>query len=311
MQTVRLAPPAVAARFPLPVTGVARWEATTSGYRCEVELPPLAPGELVVPSLAFDDLAYGFDVAMEHEGLSWELAPIGHPHRAVSDPDPRVRTHIDYFAVHAPIEHARLRFSIYGHGAPERYLLCVSVRPASVEPEPGASQTPRLAVPALSQLTAPRGIRRRICSPACVTMVLMQLGRSPTLAQVVADCHHAPSQMYGVWPLALRAAARYGLIGAVEIVTSMASVEGFLDRGVPVVASIRFEAGALAGAPLSRTDGHLVVITGLDAHHVHVNDPAARHAGEVPRSYDRAQFTAAWLGTRGAAYLFCAPEQTA
>jgi hypothetical protein len=272
-------------------------------------LPTLADGDIVVPSLSLESLEYGFEISLRHGGEEWLLAPIGCAHRAVAEPNASVRTHIDYFSIHAPLAGARLRFAVFGASAPERYLLAVSVRAARIDAGSGGASSTRLAVPPVSQLLAPRAVRRRICSPACVAMVLAHVRLDGNLAQVAADCYHAPSRLFGVWPLALRAAARHGLLGAVESLDSVDTAAAFIACDTPVVASIRFEAGALDGAALPRTDGHLVVVTGLANDAIHVNDPASPSLACVPRSYPRAAFANAWLTHRGAAYLFCQPDR--
>nr|MBA2716200.1 C39 family peptidase [Propionibacteriales bacterium] len=66
------------------------------------------------------------------------------------------------------------------------------------------------------------------------------------------------------------------------------------------VASIGFGPGELDGAPISSTNGHLLVIRGFTQNgDVIVNDPAALVAKTVRRVYDRGQFENAWLDTTG------------
>jgi hypothetical protein len=66
--------------------------------------------------------------------------------------------------------------------------------------------------------------------------------------------------------------------------------------GIPVVTSITFGRGRLSGAPISATNGHLVVVVGFTSvGDVVVNDPAARTRAGVRRTYDRGQFESAWL----------------
>jgi uncharacterized protein YvpB len=217
--------------------------------------------------------------------------------------DPRVTTHIDYFQCRAPLRAPQLTVTVASERAPDRYLITVAARAYRRIPAAGVAVTPRLIVPAISQLTAPPAIRHRICSPTCVTMALGYHGRYATLAQVVQACYHAPSHLFGVWPLAIRCAAAAGLVAAAECFTDLDTVARIVARGLPVVASIRFAQGTLPGAALSATDGHLVVVTGLDADWVYINDPAAKDASVVPRQCPREAFAAAWLTERGVGYV--------
>lgn len=82
-------------------------------------------------------------------------------------------------------------------------------------------------------------------------------------------------------------------------------VERLIAHGIPVIVSISFGSGQLAGAPLTSTPGHLVVVAGFTSTgDVVVNDPAAPTNSSVRRTYDRGQFEAAWLRrSHGLAYL--------
>ena len=64
----------------------------------------------------------------------------------------------------------------------------------------------------------------------------------------------------------------------------------FVAAGIPLVASVSWGAGELTGAPVSSSNGHLLVIVGFTADgDPVVNDPAAKTAGGVRRVYDRAR----------------------
>ena len=72
-------------------------------------------------------------------------------------------------------------------------------------------------------------------------------------------------------------------------------LERLTAAGVPVAASISFATGTLDGAPVSSTQGHLLVVRGFDvAGNVLVNDPAGPTNDRVRYTYKRAQFDAAW-----------------
>ena len=81
---------------------------------------------------------------------------------------------------------------------------------------------------------------------------------------------------------------------------SLREAERFVVAGIPVIASISFGSGQLSGAPISATNGHLLVIVGFtESGDVVVNDPAANQRAGVRRTYDRGQFENAWLPKSG------------
>ncbi len=107
----------------------------------------------------------------------------------------------------------------------------------------------------------------------------------------------------GNWPFnTAYAATRVGRTGGsfVTRLRDARQAERFIAAGIPLVASVSFGAGQLAGSPISATNGHLLVIVGFDRDgDVVVNDPAAPGASGVRRTYDRAQFERAWLTRSG------------
>lgn len=158
------------------------------------------------------------------------------------------------------------------------------------------------------------------CSPTSVAMVLAYYGVKPSESQYawVSDPHTDPwvdevaRRVYdfeyegtGNWPFNTAYAAKKLHRAVVMRLRGLHDAERFVAKGVPVVASISFGSGQLAGAPLTSTPGHLVVIRGFNKRgDVIVNDPAAPDSSTVRRVYDRAQFEAAWLRrSHGLAYL--------
>jgi hypothetical protein len=171
----------------------------------------------------------------------------------------------------------------------------------------GAASSPAavsLAVPARTQMTEPEAMRLRICSPVSVGMALESLGSSvPTL--VLADeVFHAPTDRYGVWPAAIRAAGIHGHLGYLLRFPDWEAVAWCLGRGLPIVASVRYAPDELTGAAIPATTGHLIVITGLAGDDVLVNDPAAATTAGVSRRYRREELTRVWLQRAGVGYVF-------
>ena len=158
------------------------------------------------------------------------------------------------------------------------------------------------------------------CSPTSTSMVLAYYRRLPAPREYAwvnpsyrdRFVDHAARMTYdhryegtGNWPFNTAYAAAHADHAFVTRLRSLAEAERFVEAGIPLVVSISFSAGALQGAPLSSTDGHLVVIVGFTATgDVVVNDPAARYDNRVRRTYRRGQFEAAWLtGSGGLAYV--------
>jgi hypothetical protein len=104
----------------------------------------------------------------------------------------------------------------------------------------------------------------------------------------------------GNWPFNTAYAANLAGHAFVTRLTSLRPAERFIKAGIPLVASIAFGPGELDGAPISSTNGHLVVIVGFTkTGDVVVNDPAAATNAGVRRTYDRAQFENAWIPKSG------------
>lgn len=187
--------------------------------------------------------------------------------------------------------------------------------------KPGVARGVVLDVPAYSQMIH-RGHSPEFgaggeawCSPTSTSMVLGYYDALPSAAAYswVPKGHadpwvdHAARMTYdyayegtGNWPFNTAYAATRVDRAFVTRLRSLREAEVLVRAGVPVVASIAFERGELAGAPITRTDGHLLVIVGFtDDGDVVVNDPAAATDVEVRRTYDRGQFENVWLPTSG------------
>ncbi|MGH7279840.1 MAG: C39 family peptidase, partial [Candidatus Rokuibacteriota bacterium] len=187
------------------------------------------------------------------------------------------------------------------------WLVALSASDGAGPAHDGGGRATRLAVPALTQMTEPEAVRLRICSPASVAMVLRYWGHAPSVAAVAAAVFHPAHDLYGVWPAAIRVAARYGIAGYLLRFPDWGAAVWCLAQGMPLIASIRYAEGEVEGAPIGRTDGHLVVVTGCDGETVLVNDPAALTVREVPRRYRLEQFRRAWLDRGGVGYVLFKP----
>lgn len=317
----RLASPGVARLYPLNISGVARWQhvqrAGQPTWLTEIHLPALPAEHIVVPSyiqLGHSDYRYQFtwQHSADVHGLNpvpdkqpiWQPADPQSTPRATNTP---ISSHIDCWHTHQLLPTTVVQLWVESTEQPADYLLTLNVRPLTLPTEnlaaPGT--TLKIDVPAnLSQMQADLAdIRRRICSPTALATALSAYV-STDWDRTIEACFDAQTNAYGAWPLATRWAAQQGIISAVETYTNWDQVMRVLGCGSPLVCSIRFKAGALTGAPLQQTGGHLVLLYGVDPHYVWVKDPAARTHAEVLRRYPVTEFSAAWLGWRGAAYTF-------
>lgn len=222
---------------------------------------------------------------------------------------------IDVYTSRAPLDRVRLRVRV---GASDVRALAASpwmatLSACDLEPRPSektAVSAPRLAVPASSQMEAPPEIALRICSPTSVAMVLAYRGVAASALSVAEDVYHRPTDRYGVWPAAIRAAGRRGVAGYLLRFPDWSSAAWCLAHDLPVIASVSYRAGELTGAPQSETSGHLVVLTGCDGDHVFVNDPVAPTAAEVPRRYRLDEIQRAWLDRSGVGYVLFNPTRS-
>jgi hypothetical protein len=174
-----------------------------------------------------------------------------------------------------------------------------------------------LPVPTRSQMVFPDG-GRVWCSPTSLSMVMAywaeRVGEPSWDVAVPAVVRGVLDQTRGIagnWPFNTAFAAAHGLRARVLRLASLAEVEPWTDAGVPVIASIRFRAGELAGAPISSAlGGHLLVVRGFTpGGDVLANDPAAWTDRGVPRRYARTPFERVWLnGSNGLVYLVHPPD---
>jgi hypothetical protein len=218
-------------------------------------------------------------------------------------------SNIDELRASPPVDALRLRVRCRGP-LPHAWLASLSAASedridAGTPPGPGVS----IHVPPLSQLGEDPAIAMRVCSPTSVAMVLGYWGLDATTAAVAADAFHPPTDLYGVWPAAIRAAAARGVAGYLLRFPDWTAAAWCLTRGLPIVASIRYAAGELGGAPMDATTGHLVVLTGYEDGTVLVNDPAAPTPETVPRRYRRHELTRAWLERTGVGYVLFDPAR--
>ena len=151
------------------------------------------------------------------------------------------------------------------------------------------------------------------CSPTSTSMVLAAHGAGPAedeLEKFPGPDYDDPYVDYaarysydwnykgaGNWSANVAYAARFGVEGFVTRLRSLSEAQLFLTASIPLVASIN---GDLPGFLFGKTNGHLLVIRGIDTHgDVITNDPAVKTNPEARKVYGRADFERVWLGGSG------------
>ncbi|MBL8059890.1 MAG: C39 family peptidase [Chthonomonas sp.] len=184
--------------------------------------------------------------------------------------------------------------------------LAFSGGPAPLDDWRGPEPIAPLGVPLRAQGDYPGG--NVLCSPTSVSMVLNywanQLGKPLLDADVpeVQACVTDPAWGgTGNWSFNTAfATTRPGLSAYVARLRDVSAIEDWLNKGVPVVASVSY--GLLKGKPeRDENDGHLVVVVGVDSDGNFIfNDPGKKPIRLV---YDRESFQRAWAVSNHTAYL--------
>jgi hypothetical protein len=179
-----------------------------------------------------------------------------------------------------------------------------------------------LPLPSFSQYAYPQGAGW--CSPTSLAMVLgywhhrtgdhrlLPFTSPSCVPDLVAPLVDDPNYGSGNWSFNVAYAASLGLDAWVTQLGSLNQVARWVAAGVPVICSLAWEEGELEHAPLPRSDGHLVVVTGLRADgQVMVADPAGADATQVCRLYQVQPFAACWQRhSAGTVYLVYPPGWT-
>jgi uncharacterized protein YvpB len=179
-------------------------------------------------------------------------------------------------------------------------------RPA-ITGQPSAAAGEVLAVPGYSQRLRDPAIAGRICSPTSLTMVLNYYGINVIPEETAWGVMDRSGDLFGNWPFNCAYAGSFGLQAYVAYLESLDDLRREIAAGRPVIASVIYRNSetvaqklpVLHSAPISYTDGHLVVVCGFTRRdgqeYVVVNDPAARDNASVRREYLASEFAAAWV----------------
>lgn len=231
---------------------------------------------------------------------------------------PQGIVNVDYLALDTPADAYQVRvhflsFSPEKAAAPvlRRVAVCYSgVTGERREPAPLEGWVRDLNVPFRTQKDAPRSLSGDICSPTSVTMVLAHFGIDRPVVENALAIWDGENEIFGNWGRAVARASELGMEGWLTRFRSWDSVKQQIAAGQPVIASIRFKAGAFPSAVLSQTSGHLIVIRGFTpAGDVIVNDPASRDRGNGA-VYRAEELARAWFHHGGVGYIIRPPGGT-
>lgn len=260
----------------------------------------------------------------------WTLDNPAVPRRSLSSQaDDLGRVNVDTWVAAAPVTQWQVRVTLY-RSRTSRPLVRVdrvgavasAIAPRGNTPTstPGPAAGTVLDVPTYSQMTH-RGHYPQWgnggeawCSPTSVAMVLGHYGLQPGPFPAVAAGHvdaqvdHTARLVYdhayrGTGNWAFNTAYASTLTTGDAYVTRLRDLreaEDHIAAGVPLVISVAFGARQLTGAPISASNGHLLVVVGFEADgDVVVNDPAGATNGAVRRVYDRDELEDVWINASG------------
>lgn len=232
-------------------------------------------------------------------------------HSVPDQRDEQARVAVDVLALKSPAQAFQLRLHLYSvspAALPEVRLLTVACSPAYAPPatlEPGdpALWNTVLNVPQCSQMVYPDG-GNVWCSPTTIAMLLGYWQGRGSCSQRV---HHAVAGVYdwcydghGNWPFNTAYAASQGMVAYLTRFASLRQAERWIAAGVPLALSYAWSDGALTGAPIASSNGHIVALVGFDAAgNPEVNDPAAPSDEQVQRVYNRNELETLWLAHSG------------
>lgn len=162
-----------------------------------------------------------------------------------------------------------------------------------------------LKIKQISQMAQQVDYFQDICSPTSVSMVLDYYGIKEDPVSVARKVIDNSNNIYGNWIFNTSYVSRNGLYSIIVRLNSLSELYEYLEKKIPIIASITFGPDELKNSPIKKSKGHLVVIKGMDENgNVIVNDPAASDNSKVEIKYLKDEFANAWLNNKfGTAYL--------
>ncbi len=139
------------------------------------------------------------------------------------------------------------------------------------------------------------------CSPASLAMIHAYHGIDEPVAATARAVFDRAYNGTGNWALNVAHSGKLGLRGVVAHLCNLDHAQRLIERNLPLAISYSWRDGELPGAPLDRSDGHLVVLCGFTGDgDCAINDPAAPNVRVV---YPRAAIERLWQRNEGVAYV--------
>jgi hypothetical protein len=235
------------------------------------------------------------------KNLSWNKAVVDVDYIKSPETFTHYRWKIDFFAPDAKKAPALRLFSVcHGNSEGNEALFKRFAKKVSA-PE---NFVKKLEVPYRSQLAndpeIPEKRRLSICCPVSLSMVLEYHDISIPVSNLCDLCRDLDTGILGNWPRAAQILHRFGLRSYVAQIRSFEEIIPYIDRGIPLVGSIRVSEGDLPSAPYEHVPGHIVVIVGVQGYDaVWVNDPYNPDGKKGPILWTRRELETVLIGRGG------------
>ncbi|MEL6796125.1 MAG: serine hydrolase [Planctomycetota bacterium] len=256
------------------------------------------------------------DVAVPSDGDWSEWMPIadwGKPQGVATLPTswPGGRIAIDELIADDPIDRLRVRIVASAGDAgswPALHRVDVVTSRRDRDRVLDASPGDAITVDAPFQRTAiddDPSLASRLCSPTSLGMLLAHRGQVPDYREMIDRVYDAKHDLYGVWPRAIQAAFSYGVPGRLHRFGCWTEVRAQLANVGPIAISLRAAEGEVRGMDYDASEGHIIVLIGLNEQgDAIVLDPAFSTESEARRVYPAHDLSEVWLRrARGTAYV--------
>lgn len=148
-----------------------------------------------------------------------------------------------------------------------------------------------------------------ICGPTSMSMAEDFLGVWIATETVANECYDDYNRLYGNWPFICQQAASHGFKAFGFRCNNQLPIRQEIDAGHPVILSVQWGAGELTNAPITSTNGHLILCVGYTANGDYIiNDPAGSDNRWDHVIYNSAQMAHVWLWHGGGFCMTVMPQ---